>query len=146
LTCIVATSEGIWADRRVTGEGGARFRPARKVVRGEDIVAAFCGSDAHCTRAILAVRRGLADVGEIAALSDGVVVSEGGRWELSDGIAVRVPARVPIAVGGSGYAEVQAYLYGAGQYDADTIRRALRYVSRVRVDCGDGIDALLLRR
>jgi hypothetical protein len=146
LTCIVATSEGIWADRRVTGEGGARFRPARKVVRGEDVVAAFCGSDAHCTRAILAVRRGLTDVSEIAALSDGVVVSEGGRWELSDGIAVRVPARVPIAVNGSGYAEVQAYLYGAGQYDPDTIRRALRYVSRVRVDCGDGIDALFLRR
>ncbi len=105
-------------------------------------MAAFCGSGAHCTRAQLAVRRGATDVHEIAALSDGVVVNERGRWELAEGVAVRVPARVPIAVGGSGYAEAQAFLYGCGRYDNATIRAALRYVSRVRTDCGDGVDFL----
>jgi len=129
----------------VTGPDGALYRPTRKVVRGDDIVAAFCGSDVGCVRAIAAVRRGLTDMAELAAISDGVAVTDRGRWELTGGAAVRVPARVPIAVHGSGYAEVQAFLYGAGRYDDATIRAALRYVSRVRTDCGDGVDAVALR-
>jgi hypothetical protein len=150
LTCIVATSEGIWADRRVTG-GSTRYRPTRKVVRGrgEDgdapIVAAFCGDDADCSKAMAAVRGGETNPQALAALSDGVVVTSRGRYELSGGVAVRVPKRVPLAVGGSGYAEAQAYLYGAKRYDDQTIRAALRYVSTVRTDCGDGVDALLLQ-
>lgn len=145
MTVLVATSEGVWADRRVTG-GAQRFRPTRKVVRGEDCVAAFAGSDAQCSKAMAAVRGGETDPSALAALADGVLVNDAGRWELWGGVASRVPARVPIAVGGSGHAEVSAYLSGAGAYDDATIRRALRYVSRVRTDCGDGVDCLRLRR
>lgn len=93
-----------------------------------------------------AVRAGEADPSALAALSDGVVVTEAGRYELASGIAARIPARIPLAMGGSGYAEAQAYLYGAGRYDDTTVRAAFRYVFRVRTDCGDGIDALKLRQ
>lgn len=144
MTLIVATSEGIWADRRVTGEGGALFRPARKVARNGECVAAFCGSDADCTKAMVAVRTGESDPVALAALSDGVVVTERGRFELCGGLAVRVPARIPLAINGSGYAEAQAFLYGAGRFDGETIRAAFRYTSRVRTDCGDGVDCLML--
>lgn len=146
MTCLVGTFDGIWADRRVTGAGGALFRPARKVVRGDDLVAAFCGSDAHCSRAIAAVRGGETDLAAIALLSDGLVVTSAGRWELTSGVATRVPARVPVAVHGSGYAEAQAYLYGAGRFDDETIRLALKYVASVRYDCGDGVDRVMLAR
>lgn len=145
MTLLVATSEGVWADRRVTGSDGVLYRPARKVVRGDDLIAAFCGSDADCCRAMAAVRSGEADPSALAALSDGVVVTDAGRYELTSGVATRVPARIPLAMGGSGYAEAQAYLYGAGRYDDASIRAAFRYVFRVRTDCGDGVDALKLR-
>lgn len=146
MTCLVATFEGVWADRRVSDSAGLRYRPTRKVVRGDDLVAAFCGDFPQYARAIAAVKAGETDVHAIAALSDGVVVNERGRWELEGGIAVRVPASTPIAVGGSGYTEAQAFLYGCGEYDDAAVRRALRYVSTVRTDCGDGVDALVLRR
>jgi len=138
----------VWADRRVTGSDGALYRPQRKVVRTPDgdCVAAFCGCDAGCSRALAAVRGGESDPAALALLSDGVVVTERGRFELTGGVATRVPARVPVVVHGSGYAEAQAFLYGAGRFDGDTIRAALRYVSGVRYDCGDGVDALALRR
>lgn len=145
MTVIVATFDAVWADRRVTGSDGALFRPTRKVCKGDGIVAAFCGSDAACTRAGAAVRAGETDPHALAAISDGVVVTERGRYELGGGVAVRVPARVPLAVGGSGYAEAHAFLSGAGRYDDATIRAALRYVSRVRTDCGDGVDCARLR-
>lgn len=145
MTLIVATAEGVWADRRVTGGDGTRFRPVHKAARGDELVAAFCGGDAQCAKALAAVRAGETDVHAIAALSDGVVVNDRGRWEMSGGVAVRVPARVPVAVHGSGYAEAQAFLYGAGRYDCETIRLAFRYVSTVRTDCGDGVDFLPVR-
>ena len=147
MTCIVATARGIWADRRVTGSDGALYRPTRKVVRSPDgaLVAAFCGADADCAKAQAAVRQGETDVHALAALSDGVAVTARGKYELGGGVAARVPARVPLAVGGSGYAEAQAFLYGRGRYTDATIRAALRYVSTVRTDCGDGVDALELR-
>ncbi len=144
MTCIVATFAGVWADRRTTGKGERLFRPARKVLRGDGLVAAFAGNEKDIARAVRAVRDGETDVFALAKLSEGVVVNARGRWELSDKTAARTPRSIPIAVGGSGYAEAQAYLYGAGTYDDATIRRALRYVSTVRTDCGDGVDALLL--
>jgi hypothetical protein len=146
MTLLIGTSEGVWADRRVTGCDGALYRPSRKVVRGEEIVAAFCGSDAACCRAMAAVRAGEADPTALAAVSDGIVVTDAGRYELASGVATRIPARIPLAMGGSGYAEAQAYLYGAGRYTDTHIRAAFRYVFRVRTDCGDGVDALALRR
>lgn len=130
----------------MTGSDGVLYRPSRKVVRGEDLVAAFCGADADCCRAMAAVRAGEADPSALAAISDGVVVTDAGRYELAGGVAVRVPARIPLAMGGSGYAEAQAYLYGLGRYDDTSIRAAFRYVFRVRTDCGDGVDCLRLRR
>lgn len=147
MTVLVATADGVWADRRVTGGGGALFRPQRKLARTRDgeLVAAFCGSDAGCSRALAAVRGGETDPAALAMLSDGVAVTEHGRYELTGGVATRIPARVPVVVHGSGYAEAQAFLYGAGRYDGATIRAALRYVATVRTDCGDGVDALLLR-
>lgn len=147
MTVLIATFEGLWADRRVTN-GAHIYRPGKKLVRGDGLVAGFCGDDAKCTKAMRAVRSGEADPEALAALCDGLVVSERGRgverWELWNGMAVRAPVRVPFLTHGSGHIEAQAFLSGASACDAETVRRALRYVARVRSDCGDGADAMLL--
>jgi hypothetical protein len=130
----------------VVGSDSAIYTPTRKIVRGCGLVAGFCGDDSACVKAFAAVRAGETDVHALAALSDGVAVNERGRWEFWDGVASRVPARVPIAAQGTGCGVAAAFLAGAGAYDDAAIRRALRYVSRVRTDCGDGVDALRLRR
>ena len=144
MTCLVATREGIWADRRVTGGHGSVFAPHVKIIRGDGIVAGFCGDNGPCARAMRAVRDGETDPYALAAISDGLVVTDRAIWELDGGSATRAPRGVPFLVNGSGYAEAQAFLFGAGACDRATIRRALRYVAKVRVDCGDGMNELLL--
>lgn len=144
MTVLIATFEGVWADRRVTN-GPHIYRPGKKLVRGDGLVAGFCGDDAKCTRAMRAVRAGETDPEALAALCDGLVVTERGRWEMWNGLAVRAPKRLAFLTHGSGYVEAQAFLSGASACDAETVRRALRYVSRVRSDCGDGADAMLLK-
>lgn len=120
------------------------FRPGRKVVRGAGLVAAFCGDSAACVRAARAVARGENDPHTLAEISDGLVVTdEAVIWELWNKFAERLPRREAFACHGSGFAEAQAFLSGAGACDPDTVRRALRYVARVRSDCGDGVDGLL---
>lgn len=143
MTILVATFDGVWADRRVSG-GPSVYSPARKVVRGRGLVAGFCGSSAGALRAMRAVREGETNPDVLALLSDGLLVNDRGRWELSSRVATRVSKRFPFLVHGSGYAEAQAFLMGAGAHDAASVRRAIRYVSTVRADCGDGCDSLLL--
>lgn len=142
MTCIIATRAGIWADRRVTSSGGTVWRPGRKLIGNDAIVAGFCGSTGPCEKAMRAVRAGETDPQALAALCDGIVVTSSGVWELDSGAAIRVPSRFPYAVAGSGHAEAAAFLAGAGAVDEATIRRALRYVAKVRYDCGDGVDGL----
>jgi hypothetical protein len=144
MTCIVATRAGVWADRRVTSSNGTVWRPDRKIARNDALVAGFCGSTGPCERALRAVKAGETDPQELAKLCDGLVVDSRGVWELDSGSARRVPSRFPYAVAGSGHAEAAAFLAGAGAVDEVSVRRALRYVSRVRYDCGDGIDGLTL--
>jgi hypothetical protein len=144
MTCLVATREGVWADRRVSN-GPAVYRPARKLVRGVGLVAGFCGDSAACTKAMRAVTSGESDPDVLAEASEGLLVTDEGEiWELWGKIAERVPHRFAFACGGSGYAEAQAFLSGAAACDPDTVRRALRYVARVRSDCGDGVDGMLV--
>ena len=144
MTCLVATREGVWADRRVSN-GAAVYRPARKVVRGVGIVAAFCGDGSACVKAMRAVASGEADPHALAEITEGLLVTdEGELWSLWGKLAERTPRREAFACGGSGYAEAQAFLSGAGACDPDTVRRALRYVARVRSDCGDGVDGMLV--
>jgi hypothetical protein len=77
----------------------------------------------------------------LAEKCDGLLVTDQGViWELWGGLAERQPAKSPFSVHGSGHAEAQAFLSGAGDTREATIRRALRYVAKVRSDCGDGID------
>jgi hypothetical protein len=145
MTCLIATFSGVWADRRVTGTDAARYTPARKILRGTGLVAGFCGDDSACSKAFDAVRKGETDVAVLAALCEGVLVDRRGRWELWDGVAVRVPKRVPVAAHGTGCGPALAFLAGRGKYDNRAVRDALRYVSTVRTDCGDGVDYLALR-
>lgn len=91
-----------------------------------------------------AVRTGEPDPHELAKICDGLVVDARGVWELDSGAAKRVPARFPYAVAGSGHAEAAAFLAGAGALDDATVRRTLRYVAKVRYDCGDGVDSFNL--
>jgi uncharacterized Zn-binding protein involved in type VI secretion len=140
LTVLIATRQGVWADRRETG-GASVYRPARKVVAVEGLAAAFCGDAAACVRAQRAVRSGEADPDALAALCDGLLVTGDGEvWELWCKLAQRLPRRLAWTCHGSGHVEAQAFLSGAGACDEATIQRALKYVARVRTDCGDGWD------
>jgi hypothetical protein len=142
MTCLIATREGVWADRRVS-DGPCVYRPARKVVRGVGLVAAFCGDGSACTKAARAVHQGETDPDVLAELTDGLIVTdEGVIWTLWSKLAERAPRRDAFACHGSGFAEAQAFLSGAGACDPETVRKAIRYVSRVRSDCGDGSDGL----
>jgi hypothetical protein len=142
VTCIVATRSGIWADRRVSN-GPTVFRPGTKVARGDGIVAAFCGTNAACAKAMKAVRAGETDVADLAAIADGLVVTEEGKiYELFNGLVERTPAREAFAVNGSGFAEAAAFLSGAQDCSEATVKAALKYVATVRSDCGDGINGL----
>lgn len=146
MTCLVATREGVWADRRVSN-GASLYRPARKVVRGPGVVAAFAGDGAACVKAMRAVAAGDTDPHALAEIAEGLIVTDEGEiWSLWGRLAERTPRREAFACGGSGYAEAQAFLSGAAACDRLTVRRALRYVARVRSDCGDGVDGLLIRR
>jgi hypothetical protein len=143
VTVLIATRKGVWADRRVTGGNGMRYRPARKVVAGVALVAGFCGASSDCQRAIEAVASGETDVKALAKLSDGLVVTTRGTvWELYEGVAARLPRAAAFATHGSGFSEAQAFLSGTCSHDAKAVRRALSYVAQVRCDCGDGYDYL----
>jgi hypothetical protein len=144
VTFLIATREGIWADRRVTN-GPTVFRPGRKLVRGVGLVAAFCGGTSNCVQAMRAVKGGETDPHTLATICDGLLVTDAGViWEFWGKLAERTPRSEAFSVHGSGHAEAQAFLSGAGACDEATVRRALRYVSRVRGDCGDGVDGLRL--
>lgn len=139
VTLLVATRAGIWADRRVVA-GSTIFRPSLKLAAAPGIVAGFCGYYSGVIEARRAVRSGETDPAAIAKLSDGLCVTEDGViWELSDKHAQRVPRREAFVCSGTGGDEAQAFLSGAG-CTPETIRKAFKYVSRVRTDCGDGCD------
>lgn len=143
MTVLVATFEGMWADRRVSG-GASIFPPKTKLVRGAGIVAGFCGDNTACAKAMQAVARGETDPQALAELCDGLMVDARGRWELHCKLAVRAPKSVPFLTQGSGWIEAQAFLTGSGDLSDEGIRRAIRYVGKVRSDCGDGVNGLLL--
>lgn len=143
MTVLVATLQGIAADRRVASSEH-RFRPAIKVVRGDGIVAGFCGDNAACVKAMLAVRAGETDPQTLAEICDGLVVSPLGVYDLVSKLAARAPKREPFVTEGSGWCEAQAFLRGRGKYRPADLRDAVRYVSSVRLDCGNGCDWLPL--
>lgn len=139
MTVLIATLEGIGADRRVTGGTGHRFGPRIKVVRGDGLVAAFCGDGGACEKAARSVRDGETDPHALGALCDGLLVNTG-IWELNGKLAVRAPRRVKYVAHGSGWAEAAAFLAGCGEHDPAAVRAAIRYVAKMRWDCGDGFD------
>jgi hypothetical protein len=143
MTILVATTSGIWADRRVSN-GPQVFPPWRKIVRGAGLVAGFCGDNSACAKAMAAVKAGETDPQALADMCDGLLVNDRGAWELCNKLAVRAPAKTPFITNGSGWAEAQAFLSGSGDISDEGIRRALRYVAKVRSDCGDGCNGLWL--
>jgi hypothetical protein len=104
------------------------------------LVAGFCGENGACARAAKAVQAGESDPAVIALLCDGLVVKNGVVYELFGRMAERLPAREGFATHGSGHSEAAAFLRGRGAWADADIRAALRYVSKVRGDCGDGVD------
>jgi hypothetical protein len=144
VTVLVATFEGIAADRRVASSEHS-FRPGIKIVRGDGIVAGFCGGNTECAKAMAAVRAGETDPQALAEICDGLVVTAAGRYDLSAKLATRAPKREAFLVNGSGWAEAQAFLRGRGRWRPADLRDAVRYTNSVRLDCGDGCDWLALR-
>jgi len=144
LTVLVATFDGVWADRRITGSGGHIFPPHTKLIRGDGLVAGFCGDNSACAKAMRAVRDGETDVQLLAEMCDGLVVNARGRWELSGKLAAKAPRKIPFLTNGSGWSEASSFLVGRGSYTPADVKAAIQYVGRVRYDCGDGVNGLML--
>jgi hypothetical protein len=145
VTLIIATPAGVWADRKITSDDGARHDPACKVAANLAIVVGFSGDCSAWRRAFDAVRGGEEDVASVATAckgAHGLVVRRGRLWLLEDGLVwpVRLRrGRRHYAVG-SGAEQALAWLAGHGANDPEAIRSAHRYVASVRDDCGCGVD------
>lgn len=142
MTCIVATTRYICADRRVTEDGGAASSLI-KVAKNSWLIAAAAGSAKATLDVKRAVQRGAqttadliahVDAGSYALVLtyDGVLemISERAVWNVTD----------PVVAIGSGTDLALGFMYGAGSLSAAVARRAQRFVARRRVDCGGGCD------
>lgn len=146
MTCIIATTRYICAERRVTEDGGAASSMI-KVARNPWLIAAAAGN-AACTLAVKqAVRAGACEAADLLGVVDAgsyvLALSCFGVLSLiSEGVVWAVPDRVTAI--GSGADLALGFMAGAESVSADTARRAQKFVAKRRVDCGGGCDIRIL--
>lgn len=144
MTVVCATDRFIAADRRVLAD--YEKSTLTKVAKNEHIIAAVAGDAVDCLAMRRALRAGAKTPKDVAEAIDArvshalvltrkgqlFVVEEGEVWPQKGFYAI-----------GSGSQMVLGHLAGACGRRKPTekdARRAMRYVFRMRADCGDGID------
>jgi len=143
VTCLVATSKFIAADRRVTDSEGGLWPNQRKVFSNRTLVAAYCGLARVGADLEKSVREGLEDPRKlIDMMSDHsgaiVLMRAGPLWWVGCGESTLV--RAPVYTAGSGGDLARGYLGAKGKHDAMSVRAAIRFASLCRTDCGGGCD------
>lgn len=144
MTCLVATSKFIAADRRVTDDAGGLWPNQRKVFSNGTLVAGYCGLARVGAELEKVVRAGLEDPRKLIDMlgdhSGAIVLMRDGAsmWWVGSGESTLV--RAPVYTAGSGGDLARGYLGAKGKLDAMSVRAAFRFVSLCRTDCGGGCD------
>lgn len=146
MTCIVATPHFLAADRRVTDDGAGSSMV--KVAKNRWLIAAASGN-AICTLAVKrAVQQGAESPNDLLQYVDkdsyalvllptGAIlkISEGAAWACPRGLVEAIGSGADLALGYLGGVAACGYAPTVG-----TVREALRFVAKRRVDCGGGAD------
>ncbi len=147
MTCIIAGSRMMIADRRIVD--GEAISSMVKVAKNPHLIAAASGN----ATSTLAVKRA---VGKGAKLPEDliehvdadsyalVLLPSGQLMQIQDGVIWTCKAGELHGIG-SGADLALGYLQAAHDealmgHDRDVIKRAFRFVSRKRTDCGGGVD------
>lgn len=146
MTCIVAGSHMMCADRRITD--GEEISSMVKIAKNSTLIAAAAGNATSTLAVKRAVRKGCQSAADLLdhvdADSYALVLTRSGLWRLQDGAVW--PCRAGELHGiGSGADLALGYLQAAHDeallgHDRDVIRRAFRFVEKKRTDCGGGVD------
>lgn len=143
MTVIIGTRAGVWADRRISMDDGRNATAMCKLAGNQALVAGFAGDYEAILAALEAVQGGEDDPKKLALLNcEGVIVKAGRLYEIDAGRAFLRPKHTKALATGTGWVEALAFLSGRASYEHSDIKAAIRYVSRVRTDVGDGCDAL----
>ncbi len=139
MSIVIGTHEFIIGDRRVVGSG-ERYPPHPKVFANRHLVIGSVGSFAITCRVERLVAEGAHQPAEFVRVmtedSEALLLVEGQLWWVGEEWAQ--PVEDPYHAIGSGGEAARGYLAGAERYDEETCRRALEFVSSIRLDCGDG--------
>lgn len=151
MTCIVAGSGWMAADRRVTSEDGAASSLV-KIAKNPWLIAAACGNATSTLDVRRAVRKGAQSPSDLIEHVDKdstalVLTADGGVFKVeSERVWPRETGLVAIGSGGDlalGWLLCRESL-GLGN-DKDEIRRAFALVAKKRSDCGGGVDFRFVR-
>ena len=141
VTCIVGTERWLCADRRITSTTGEKCPNERKLWRNAHLIVAGAGDNTKLHNVRRLVESGASDPRTlVAAVGDDshclVLTPDGKLWEVSEGAVYR---RRRLHCIGSGGDLARGYLEGR-PCTPENIRAAQRLASRLRDDCGGGVD------
>lgn len=149
MTCILSTPRLIAADRRIKDDSGERSRMV-KVVQNRHIIAAVAGLAADALAVKRAVQAGASTAADLAEIVGGdsyalVLEPSGRRWRVEGWEVWPVHATAPEAIGSGadaalGYLAGHAARTGRKAVPPKLARAAVRFASKRRDDCGDGVD------
>lgn len=146
MTCIVAGSGWMAADRRITGADGG-VSSLVKIAKNPYLIAAASGNATSTLDVRRAVRKGATTAEDLIEHVDSdsyalVLLPSGDVHRIEDGR--RWPAVQGLQAIGSGgdlaLGWLSALLSGEAVIDKRQIRRAFAFVAKKRADCGGGVD------
>lgn len=143
MTCVIATSSFICADRRCTSDTGEKCPNVTKVYANVGLVVSFCGKTSVAFDIAKLVKDGRTDPKdfiELAADHSSIICldPEGKITLVADNAAW--PARRPWYAIGSGGDMAIGFLAAVGKTDKGSVRKAQQFVASRRADCGGGCD------
>jgi hypothetical protein len=141
MTLVIATTHGVWADRKITASSGETCDPVKKVAVNDHLCAGFAGAIELILYSVKSVASGADDPKDLALSGvEGLVVREGRIYLLDLKKAWLRPKRCAFYCVGTGGTTAMAFLSGRGSLTPKDIKDTFRYVSKARDDCSATFD------
>ena len=143
MSVIVATSQYMVGDRRLSIDTGERLQPHTKIFKNKYLIAGGSGYFQSIVSLKQAMRSGCSDPEELIEYVDNgseyIVLSQhtGYLYTVNDKYVIKCSKK--ILGTGSGAECALAFMAGKGSTSLDCAKKALRYTFKVRMDCGDGV-------
>jgi len=142
MTCILATSNFMIADRRVV-EAGNTFQMC-KLSKNKHMIVGVCGYAATSILVTKAIKNNVSDPNDlIKIVFDGlsqalILTSEGELFKILDGALFDI--NNTFVTIGSGYPFMLGYIHGSKKKTISQkfAKEAMKFVCKQRTDCGDG--------